>query len=249
MKIKILTRQQLEGIVYTYFNTHNDCVIKLHEESSDDFFYFTSSKLNNTSLLLSMCAGDVSVGDVVNSTDGKFIMNWIRDKCDYIDFSVANLTAYLEDSKNDISTKLNFRQSYLKNHADVKKTTPILIVDINDAVDLFVRFLENDNCTKLIFSFSVLIPDLNHNFQLDLVIDKMYVYNKTFICFSTIRPDIKGYFPGYDDCIYRYIKNNDYNTVELEDACDTKLFTLFTRCSYVSKEEINIYAYSNCEII
>lgn len=249
MKIKITTRQQLEGIIYTWFNEHNTCVIKLHEETTDDFFYFTSSKINNTTLLLSMCAGDVSVGGVVNSNDGKSIMNWIKDKCNYIDFRVANLTIYLDDNKNNDSGKLNFRQSYLKNHIDIKKTTPILITELEDAIDLFVRFLENDNCTKLIFSFSVLIPDLNHEFKLDLVIDKIYVYNKTFICFSTVRPDIKGYFPGYDDCIYRYIPNSDYSIVELEDACDTRLFTLFTRCAYVSKEEIDIYAYSNCEII
>jgi hypothetical protein len=247
MKIKILTQQQLEGIVYTYFNEHHNCVIKLHEESSNDFFYFTSSKLNNTSILLSMSAGDVSVGDVVSSNDGKSIMNWIKDKCNYIDFGVANLTLYLEDNKD--SDKLNFRQSYIKNHIDIKKTTPILITEIDDALDLFKRYLINDNCTKLIFSFSVLIPDLNHQFKLDLVIDKMYVYNKTFICFSTVRPDIKGYFPGYDDCIFRYIPNNEHSLMQLDDECDIRLFTLFSRCAYVSKEEIDIYAYSNCEVI
>ena len=118
MKIKIETRQQLEGIVYTWFNEHDNCVIKLHEESSDDFFYFTSSKLNNISILLSMCAGDVAVGDVIDSSNGKFIMDWIQDKCNYIDFRYANLTAYLEDNKDGVSTKLNFRQSYLKNHMD-----------------------------------------------------------------------------------------------------------------------------------
>lgn len=249
MKIKILTQQQLEGIVYTYFNEHNNCIIKLHEESSDDFFYFTSSKLNNTSLLLSMCAGDVSVGNVVSSNDKKYIMDWIKDKCNYIDFSVANLTMYLEENKNEVSTNLNYRQEYLYNHHNTKKTTPILIIDINDAIDLFIRFLENDKCTKLIFSFSVLIPDLNHVFQIDLIIDKTYVYNKTYISFTTIRPDIKGYFPGCNDSIYHYVPKNKSCLDELEDVCDMELFTIFTRCAYVSKEEIDIYAYSNCEII
>lgn len=249
MKIKIENRQQLEGIVYTYFNQYDNCVIKMHEESSDDFFYFTSSKLNKTRILLSMCIGVVSVGDVVNSDDGKSIMNWIKDKCNYIDFDVANITAYLEDNKNETSSKLNYRQEYLYKHHNTKKTTPILIVDIHDAIDLFVRFLENDKCTKLIFSFSVLIPDLDHLFQIDLIIDKTYVYNKTYISFTTVRPDIKGYFPGYSDCIYHYVPKNNSCLVELEDVCDAELFTIFTRCAYVSKEEINIYAYSNCEII
>ena len=248
MKIKITSQSQLEGIVYTCFQEYNNCVIKLHEEYSDDFFYFTSSKLNNVNILLSMCAGDVSVGDVINSNNGKDIMNWIKDKCSYIDFSVSNLTAYLEDDKKESSSNLNYRQAYLKNHVDVKKTTPILIPDIYDALDLFGRFLDNDNCTKLIFSFNVLIPDLNHNFKIDLVLDKIYVYNKTFICFSTTRPDIKGYFPGYHDCIYRYTKNENAIS-ELMETCDSQLFTIFTRCTYVSNEEINIYAYSNCELI
>lgn len=249
MKIKIENREQLEGIVYTWINQHHDCVIKLHEQSSDDFFYFTSSKLNNTTLLLSMCAGDVSVGDVVNSNDGKFIMNWIKNKCDYIDFNVAILIAYLEDNKNESLTNLNYRQQYLQRHADIKKTTPILIVDIHDAIDLFVRFLKNDKCTKLIFSFSVLMPELDHTFLLDLVIDKTYVYNKTCISFSTVRPDIKTYFPDLHDTVFRYIPNNNESLVELEDECESHLNTIFIRCMYVSKEEINIYTYSNCEII
>lgn len=248
MKLEIKTQQQLEGIIYTYIHEHNNCTIKLHEKTHDDFFYFTSSKLNNNQILLSLCAGDVSVGNVMNINNGKDLMKWIHEKCNYIDFSVANITMYLEE-ENKTTSDLNFRQEYLKNHAAVKKTTPLLIVDCEDAIDLFVRFLKNDRCTKLIFSFKVFIPDLNYTFLLDLVIDKTYVYNKTCISFSTVRADIKGYFPSQHDSIYRYTPNNNDSLAELKEECASHLDTLFIRCLCVSKEEINIYAYSNCELI
>lgn len=247
MKIKIKTQQQLEGIIYTWFKEHNNCVVKLYDELCNDFFYFTLSRLNNTSILLSMCAGEISAGDVVNINDNNSIMNWIHNKCNYIDFNVANLTAYLEENKT--GTNLNFRQEYLKNHIAIKKNVPILITNINDAMDLFVRFLKNDQCTKLIFSFKVYIQDLKHTFLIDSVIDKSYVYNKTCISFSTVRPDIKGYFPDRHDSIYRYFPNNKENLDELKDECESHLNTLFIRCMAVSKEEIDIYAYSNCEVI
>lgn len=267
MKIKIETRKQLEGIVYTWFNEHDNCVIKLHEESSDDFFYFTSSKLNNVSILLSMCAGDVSVGDVVDSKNGRNIMNWIQDKCNYIDFGVADLTIYLEDDKIENTSKLNFRQTYLKNYMDIKKTTPILLTQANwsDIEDLFKRFLNNDSCTKLIYAFKTYIPDLKYAFQVDLVIDKLYIYNKTLISFTTARSDVEGFFPGNTlfifngknvndidgnvDRIYRYIQNNERYISELCYEFCSHMQLLLTRCMNVTNEEVNIYAYSNCEII
>lgn len=247
MKIKITSKEQLEGIVYTQIKDKMNCVIKIYEAANDDFFYFSSIKINNTDLLISMSAGDVSVGNVIKHEDGKSIMNWIRDKSQYIDFRYANLTMYLDD--NEPYDQLNFRQKYLKKHSSVKKKTPILILESNDAIDLFDRFLQNDKCTKLIFSFRVFICDLNHTFLIDLVIDKTYTYNKTCITFSTVRPDIKSYFPDPHDSVWTYLPNNNENIAELKEECETYLNTLFTRCMYVSKEKINIYAYSNCELI
>lgn len=247
MKIEIKTRPQLEGIIYTHIHENPNCIIKIHEKSSNDLFYFTSIKLNEYSILLSMSYGDVSVGNIKNISNGKQIMEWIHDKCDYINFDTASLTVILEENKKYVD--LNFRQEYLMNHMSVKKTTPILIHDTGDSIELFERFLKNDKCTKLVFSFSILIPDLKHKFQLDLVIDKIYTYNKTCIVFSTVRPDIKTYFPDPCDSIFRYLPNNKENIDELEEECILHLNTIFARCMVLSKEEINIYAYSNCEII
>ena len=262
MKIKIENKNQLQEIIYTWIQQYNNCVIKLYEQNCDDFFYFTSAKINNKSLLLNMCAGNISVGDVID-IDGKLIMGWIKEKCEYIDFKYANLTAYLEDSTS--KSNLNFRQVYLKDYSDIKKTTPILLMEFEDAMELFERFLNNDECTKIVYAFSIDIPDLNHTFKIDLMVDKIYVYGKTLISFSKTRPDVKGLFPssttimyngdisndipGNVDSMHVYFPKDEENLAYLCDAFTDNILTILTRVMNVSKEKVNIYAYSNCELI
>lgn len=258
MAIEIVNKSQLESIIYTWFNENENCIIEIKDKYAGGYIYFTSSKLPDGNVLLSLCVESRSIGDVVNPNDGKAKMKFIKEKCGIIDFGKAHLIVSLKT--NNESDTLNYIDSYLKFHSETKETTPILITRMADAICLFSKFVWNDECNKLIFSFSIPISDLNYDFTLDLVIDKISIYDAQFICFNTVREDMDNastivlYPDGYIEEIHPDLSmffrtDSEKNMKELSFRFIDNMLDTFERLTYLSDEEIEIYAYSNCNLI
>ena len=111
MEIKVKSKTQLIGILYTWLTQNYNCIIELKDIIVDQSLYISSCAYPNNTVLLSFSINEKSIGNIINSDDNKSRMNWIEDKCGYIDFSHANLVVNLieNDSKNE----------------DIKKSTPI----------------------------------------------------------------------------------------------------------------------------
>lgn len=247
MSIKIESRKHLEGIIYTWFKENEDCIIELQDLSLGGHIYFMSSKLPDGTIFLSVCAGNDSIGNVIFNNN-KSRIEWIKDVCDIIDFDKARIVADLKspNKKKDIpSYKDNY--SYLKTYQKTKSTVPIKIIDIDDAEELFWKFLNNDKCDKMIYSFNIPIPDLDNIFKLDCILDKVFVYGRTLISYATTTDGLNCF--ASDFIIEHDIDRNKENEMHLWDICKEILLALFSRCALVSSEEIDIYVYSNCELI
>ena len=79
MSMKILTRSQLESVIYTWFKENENCIIELQDENLGGHIYFMSYKLPDDLILLSLCVGSSSVGDIINPNDNKSKMVWINN--------------------------------------------------------------------------------------------------------------------------------------------------------------------------
>lgn len=258
MKVKIKTQLQFESVVYTTLNQHENCTITIQDENSNACMYFVSSKLSDNNVLLSLCAGDKSIGDVVKINDGKSKMNWIKENC-RIDFDYADIVVDIPSSQSKDNNenagyfKLNhndYRKEYLQKYCNMKKyQVPILIENSTDAMELFTSFLHNHGCNKIIFSFSVIVPDLKHRYILELVIDKIYVYGRTLISFVSVRPDMKDItFTCPSDSVTEYFPKNRESDARLISDFYDYIMTCFYRCTLVSDQEIEIKVYSNCKL-
>lgn len=268
MKIKILTREQLEGIVYTWINQYPDCVIDLFDECLHKSFYMSSKKLSEETILLNITVENKSIGNPIHIKDNKSKMEWIKEKCGYIDWEYANLTANLEETNNEEISKLNYIDTYYNEYGQTKESVPILVDDMTTAMILFLKFLTNDNCNHLVFSFGVHVPCIKSPFKMEIIIDKIYIPSRIIICFSNQRiteyyhKDTNNFnsfmviYPDNEierctpkDAIFEYIPENDNSVRELATFLYAAIKGNFSRCASISNEEINIYAYSNCELI
>lgn len=260
------TKDDLKTIIVTSIIIYEDCVIELNNTYSSIFI--VSSKITEDNILLSLCADKKSIGDVIKRGDYDKIENIIKtsfiDNIEiYNSISVTitpkiddNIDGELEDIiysdyklDNICSDKYNYKDKYLINHNKIKVfNQPLKIKTIYDAVGLFKKFIVNDNCTKLIISFSVYIPSIDHTFILDLISDKMYTYGRTLISLIISRADInninlKYKYDTIDEC------NKEKETIDDEIINFYKMaMVCFNRCMHISTEEIKIEAYSDIKL-
>ena len=246
MKIKISSREQLQSVIYTWFNEHKNCIIELQDIYLGGCIYFMSSKLPDDTTLLSMCVGETSIGDVISFDDKKSKMEWIKNKLKVIDFDNANITAQLKSADKIINVEDKEYRTYPESYRRVKKTIPVLISTIDEAQELFSRFLKNSECKTLIFSITVPIVDLGYVFTLDFVIDKIFIYGRTLISFTTTSKDTDVFVSHY---LIEYTVNDDETTMDLKDICDDIILGLYRRCMIVSNEDISVYVYCNHELL
>lgn len=238
MEIKIQNSEQLSGILYTWLSQNHDCVVEVRDVVIRQSIFYSSVSLSDNTVLLSFSIGEKSVGDVIKANDGKARMNWIKEKCSYINFSEANLVVNLHTESKALDFSID----------DIRKITPIKITTYNEAKYLFYRFLNNENANKLLITFSTYISDLKYNFKLEMVIDKVKAYNKTILIYF-ITPSWNLCNELYCNCIsdyYHDIKESVENNMHVFEEV-TK--GMFIRCSKVSNNDIEIYASSNCELI
>ena len=264
MKAKIQSRIHLESVLYTCIDKYDNCVIELKCENTGESLYITSIELPNDTVLLSLSTNkiDRAIGNAINKNDGRSKMAWIKEKCEFIDFSDnPDFTLYMPEQQELSHNKLDYKKSYLKSQEEVKKSIPLKIVNLDDAMDLFCKFLKNNNCNKLIYSFNVIIKDLKYKFTLNLIIDKLYVFSKSLITFVFERerakdasfmillPDgeIQHNVPRVD--LFELDPIDGDNILDMLNFCEMGLLGAFDRCCNVSEEEVELYVYSNCELI
>lgn len=222
--------------------------------------------LSSERVLLNLVVGDKSIGNPVRIKDHKAKMEWIKNICGWIDWSCANLIALLEDD-NPKNEDLNFIDKYYNEYNQTKKNTPTLVKNMSDAFNIFLKFLTNTKCTHLVFLFEVYVPAIKSQFAIELIIDKLFMYGRTFVGFSHDKINkyhynntnnfnsflvlednkLKSYIP-HDDLL-EYESKDDENVKELCEILYSTIKGSYNRCAILSNEEINIYAYSNCELI
>lgn len=244
MRVKIKSQLQLESIMYTWFSDNENCLIELLDEDINSSIYFISYKLPNGLVSLSACAGGHTIGNYMSHNDGKGIMEFVKEYCGIVDFDkIRNLYAILKTDKKEIDTcKLNRDD----NKRIKKETTPVLVTTLDDAIDMFHRFMDNKDCNKLIFTFKVPMHEYKTMFVLDYNIDKINLYGKPMM--SCTYTKMSGFAPIMIDG-FLSISNDKEALEDISEFVTQTLVYLFKRCMYVSNEEIDLYIYSNCELI
>lgn len=264
MNLRIESKEQMKYILSTALNQYEDCVININENIS-----IISNRLSSDKILLSLCTGTKSIGNVVeNNASSK--MQWVNDYfMKYLDDDISDieLEVNIKQDVDNLITDINiddeyedivddygfydivdYREDYMLKHNNMRiRQKPISVNGMKEVAHLFSRFLVKDNCDKIIFSFFTYIRDLNHTFILDLVIDKLYVYGRTLISFIVTRPDMGDIeFTNPSDCIFEYRYKDKANNKELVNILKKHIATCFTRCDLVSNHnKVNINAYSN----
>lgn len=264
MNLRIESKTQLKYILSTVLNQYEDCVININDNVS-----IISTKLSNDKILLSLCTGTKSIGNVVENNSNHKIQ-WVNDYfMKYLDDDISDieLEVIIKQDVDNLITDINideeyedvvndhgfydiedYRDDYMLKHNNMRiRQKPISIKSVKEIANLFSQFLIKDNCDKLIFSFSTYIRDLEHLFILDLVIDKLYVYGRTLISFIVTRPDMRDIeFTNPTDCIFEYKYKDKENNKEAVAILMKHIATCFTRCDLVSNHNIIIIdAYSN----
>lgn len=260
-KIKIVNRMQLESVLYTLLNENENCCIELKDEDRNSSIYFVSYKLPNGLISISLSAGKYTSGDVIMTNDGKSRMEFVKDSCKVIDFDkLNNLSVYLhEEKKQELQMQLIDKKQYQNSYAKTVKTVPVLVKSIEDANFIFNKFLANEECNKLVIRFKVYMPEFKHNYEIELVIDKVFIFKHQYIFFNK---DLKGnskfiYIPHENKLlqsaqlteIYSYNLKYEDSMIEACKAFEDIVLTSFRFCCMVSKEEVDLYAYCNCELI
>lgn len=281
----IKTREEIIEIIYNAFIERCDSVIGINNPTTKESIYFISSSIDESDILLSLCAGNKSFGNKFHITDLDGIHDWISDivlklltneenevnidiknkyyiddeNIQYFEENIAEEFSYF---KNDIEDEeeieipdgyydlVDYRMDYLTKHNQMKLfQKPIEIETKREAITLFGDFLENDRCNKMIFALSILISDLKTKFCIDLVIDKIYTYGRTFITFILVRPDMCDMdFKDPSDTLLEYDDRYIYSKDELIIHFSKVISSCFYRCSKMSKENIKIEVYSNTRI-
>lgn len=265
MEIKIENRNQYEGIVYTWIKENENCTIEAIISDYESPGYFFSYKLPTGLILVGFTVEDALINCHIEKDDTEALMKFIKDCSDVIEWSLKpNITIKLIGEKDEVQKRvLNFRDEYVKSINDTLSTTPIKIVTDTDALEMFLRFLDSDKCTRLVYEMIIPIPDINYKFRWEIIVEKIVLGMRTFVSFMCRRADTKGRLKNmlalYPDGeiyeaipkegIMRFIKNNDDCVQELVNELHDLLISSFRRCLHMSKEEVDIYVYSNCELI
>lgn len=264
MNLKIESREQLRYILSTALNQYEDCVININDNVS-----IISNRLSDNKILLSLCTGTKSIGNVVEN-DSNHKIQWVNDYfMKYLDDDISDIELEviikqdvdnlisdinIDDDYEDIIDDYGFydiedyRVDYMLKHNNMRiRQKPISVKGMKEIAHLFSQFLVRDDCDKIIFSFSTHIRDLDHTFILDLVIDKLYVYGRTLISFIVTRPDMGDIeFTNPTDCVFEYKYKDTSNNKQVVTILKNHIATCLTRCDLVSNHnKVNIHAYSN----
>ena len=267
--IVIRTKEDLKENMCKALSLFPDCTLSLNK------LYVTSSRINDDNVVISLCHdANIYLSGIVNYKNYSEIEDFVKNNIiehvkipdeNYYEILNINVKIPEELTEDDLDDdtynekfdpegyyNIDFKEDYLTKHNRIRMLqTPIPIANVNDALKFFARFIMNDKCNKLIISFSVSIPSIDHIFIIDLVFDKFYIYGRTMMSFTISRPDC---YPGFSikdpsDHITEFDKNNK-NLVEklMEDAKDY-MFMCFKRCSFISDQDIEIDVYSNIKLI
>lgn len=275
MNFSIKSLDHLISLLYTSLKQYNNCILELKEKNvSDNSIFFVSTILNEELRSLSICVGTKSIGNIILTKSQEMLYNWVQDTCNDIfrnEFPSDTLTLiiknkevnYEEDDYDNDETEeeleftnfdpegyydiIDYRDEYLTKHNRIRMLqNPLKISNIDQAIKLFTEFLKKDKCNKIIFSICIYIPDLDHEVIMDINIDKLYTYGRTLISFIISRPDIGDLeFTDMNDIIMEYDYKSKANIQSLLYNFNVIITNCFYRCLVLSKENVNIYVYSN----
>lgn len=246
-------KNELENFIYSTLAMYTDCVIELNNNISSIFII--SSRLSDEDVLISLCAGDKSIGEVFSDNNSKyeFIRNKVLRMVKMFNNPIYVTVIPKEDIDIDIDDDIEEYDNNYNNHIEKDDQTSTKITNINDAVNLFKKYLVNDKCDSLIISFKVLTKALTYSnyFCLDIICDKVYLKNQNSSLISFIieipNLDVKNRYSNSK--IYEFNSNIMDSLISITELFKQFVMSCFMRCYYISKEEIEINAYSNIKLI
>ena len=268
--MKIKSNEQLIGILYTQFKHTRDCVIKLFDKNNNKSCYFVSTELPDKKVMLSMGIGSKGLANIIDICDSD-LYRWVKDRAEMFDINdkqeleieiiVKGESKQIVEIPEDIEIPqdtdtldpegyydiTDYREDYLLKHNRMRiLQEPIQVHNLDHSWELYKEFLHNDQCNKLIFSFCIFVPyPVNHNFTMDLTIDKLVVFTRTFISFNISRPDIGiEYKDNNQDIIIEY----DENIKNIIETFYDQIKACYLRCSVLSNREVYINAFSNIKL-
>lgn len=268
--MKIKSHNELKEVISKEMAEYDDFSIELNNDHGS--LFISSSLLTEDKVVISLSAADKSIGVVADSDDHQSKMNFIQENClnlitgfpititliekiniDLIDPDDAYDDD--EDFEDDGYYEIgDYRDEYFAIYEGMKELQPpICINNANDALKIFSEFLKRKDFDKLIISFSILIPDLNHTYLADLVVDKLYVYGRTLISFVLARPDMKEVmhieFNDNNDIISEFVQSDKNSVDYVTQLFYSRIMTLYAKTSFLSNEKVKICARSNCKLL
>ena len=270
----------LNHFLYNSFKQYDDCVITLYDDA-DHYIYYTMTTINDYEKLISITFNTDSFGKSFNIDSTEEVFEWIKETCIFEDENnntIIKILLIVKDNVLDEDSDINpfqymsevekippktYQDKYLLYQDSILNSEPVELGSTNDAYDIFNQFLSNPMCDKLIFQFLVFMEDIKHTFLLNIVIDKNYVGEKTYISITTKRPDLDKFVKTHSgsDTMWRldYMGKNYelidchqqiYYHYDIDEYFREILNHAKLRAKNISygKNKIHLFAYSNCFI-
>lgn len=237
-KLESKNKKELSNAISIAILKYLDCVIEIKNINNNSSVYLISAKINNNTILISICAGGKSIGNTMGTKDYysvdmciskyieklKYDENTLVSVQPKVDADEAETYEDVEDDNcEDIEIKTIIDSNgytwsnsdpgytyFLKHKYMLSRQDPIDVQNLSNALVLFNQFLDMDECDTIVFSFNTKIEDLDHTFMMDLVIDKIYTGNRILLSFIIQRPDAEEFMDYLDpsDSIIEYVDND-----------------------------------------
>jgi hypothetical protein len=238
------TLNELTNFILMQTTLCRPCSIKIEHRQSNKVLYFTTYKLDNKTFCISICINDMSVGKTYksNNINHSNIYDWIYDYCSTIPTEyIPELVITLDVDYNDAYIDTTYKQEYILLYTDTKKSIPTKIVDLNDIKDWLDTFLLNNYYRLFIIEISVRVPEFNYDYKKEIIVHKNYTYGFDHLNVTQIQPDMQPIEENRSTVGVIY----DIDSKDLFNDIIELLSANIQHCRNLSKEEIEIYVYSN----
>lgn len=242
MRLRANNLSELTNIVTAYLTVKVDCKILLRYKSLE-LMTIINTKLNEDKYIASITVdgSDKVYSIIINHK------NIIHN--DIYDFVIEYFEVFenrISEMIIDVIIQSNFNRSYYLNKVrDIGGSDLIKVENLSKLLRITKLLLSDENCDQIVVTFSIIIPDIEYVYLMDVIIDKFYTFGMKIAIVNIVRPDFR--------CA---IQEPSIFNISNEECIDTTLDNLsedyiqiFKRCMPCSSEEVDIYVRSNCELI
>ena len=240
MRLKAKDEYELTNIITKYLTIELAVQITLMDEDDDPLMRFVSNKLENNLYNSTVVAPNLIDHIIVDHEE--LVYSDIYDQV----FKHINKIDNIQDIEIEVIIEGNFNKDYYMDKLNnLVETTPIKIKTLRSLMNFTDCILKDKIIDQTIISFRVNIPDLDYVLCLDMIIDKVYTFGFGAAIVSIVRPDLGESIKETDV----YYIGGKKAVEETKKQLKKDYINIFKRCMACSSEDIEIYAYTNCEVI